>query len=137
MINAKDLRIGNLILFNPKKGIERICLVMEIKEKEIIVKDNGLNLSLFELEFQPIPLTPDMLQKCGFEKWFVEDYETNDVYEKSIDDDLSIEITSLKNGDFILCVRVDEYRLSKPFRFIHQLQNLYYALTQTELNIQL
>ena len=77
--------------------------------------------------FEPIPLTEDWLLKFGFKK---DDYGFGGYIEINsgimIDDNRLI--TTDRDGDYIY--------IGKEFKFVHQLQNLYFALTESELTIQ-
>jgi hypothetical protein len=78
--------------------------------------------------FQPIPLTPEILEKCGFEK--VETMGLMEVYQYAGD---GLEI-SIEN-DFYYCN--GGYTCDVRLTSLHQLQKLYYAVTGEELTITL
>ena len=74
-----------------------------------------------ESEVEPIQLTEDILLKCGFSK--ANGYKQG-----------GYEITTYEDG-YILD---NGYQImGKTFFYLHQLQNLYFALTNEELNIEL
>ena len=133
MIESKELRIGNLI-YNPVQKINLVVdggLIATESMREKAVKDYK--------GFEPIPLTEEWLDKFGFEE-----------YSKHI------------NGDFELCIKSDKpshhivvriYRggfsvfnhsecdftqiqFINRVKHVHQLQNLYFALTGEELKIK-
>jgi len=139
MLDAKDLRIGNLILVHNHyvATIERIG-------KDIGVKTYGEKISQIDyIELQyltPIELTDEWLLRFGFE----------------VDDDLGdqiyYQIPNQKNG-YGICFDHDDIAFYKFYgnggenvhtlihdeehlQYVHQLQNLYYALTQTELTLK-
>jgi len=88
-----------------------------------------------KLEYlQPIPLTPEILEKCGFENDNV--FEKMFKYlNKSIYD--TDKLTFRKEEGFI-CFDGIKYRtLLKHIIYLHQLQNLYFALTGEELTVNL
>jgi hypothetical protein len=78
------------------------------------------------IRLMPIPLTPEILEKAGFK--FDGDFN-------------SYSISSvILSKNYCLCSIGDEYlcelnRIGKPIKHIHQLQNLYFALTGEELQI--
>lgn len=118
MIQANELRIGDEI----DRGA-----VVEI-HKDGVKVFNGLHY--YENEIFPIPLSPEILEKCGFSKtsyeeqsWQISQSENGIVF---CEDD--------KNG---YCEVVLDFYSQVRVRYLHQLQNLYYALTGTELNINL
>lgn len=74
-------------------------------------------------DLQPIPLTEELLLKCGFE-------EHDNVFHS--------ELFIYNNGN--LTIIADDYNnVGKTIKvcYLHQLQNLYFALMGTELEIQL
>lgn len=117
-----DVMIGNWI--DTPRGIEK---VYKIEEDAI----NGVAWPYCK----PIPLTPEILEKCGIVE----------VYDGAVDFPKGIAYVFYKNAyGFHLYKRVvsNEYRwdmgsTSVRIDYLHQLQNLYYALTQNELTITL
>ncbi len=76
-----------------------------------------------------IPLSPSILEKCGFENIYGETWSNGNV-------EILGRMPHFKDGYLLLN---GEARTHWPctYYYVHQLQNLYYALTQTELKIQL
>ena len=107
-LRAEELRIGNLINING--------LIVNIDARTIFDFDHD------NRKKEPIPLTEEWLIKFGLLK--------------------------TKEGSFLLgCYDLigyeDSYRILLPkngilatIKYVHQLQNLYFALTQTELIIK-
>lgn len=128
-INAKELRIGNITILHRGDDFSG----NENRELDAI----DINVAFEEPErFSPIPLTPEILEKCGFEKrlhgneWFVVCGKTSKnmsglFIEINIDDNYSCSIGQLNHFSH----QFGEYK------HLHQLQNLYYSLTGTELPI--
>lgn len=135
MINANELRLGNWLknnnaiseIFNPYhqvigKDISDLC-------------ENPLHEAWQQIE--PIPLTPEILEKAGFTK---EDDGISVYYRLvinrteciSIEDDWSFGLNAADE------LSTQGYA-SNPelLKYVHQLQNLYFALTGTELEINL
>ena len=138
MINARELRLKNLVF----ESNNVVCI-------EGIKTDNDIDLSVFPEDdhsrwwtqepnnIDPIPLTPEWLQKLGFEKRVLNgirigSYDTIDWdVEYYIDNILLLKQLSQQYDRF--------QSANKPYRFIqyvHQLQNLYFALTGTELTVR-
>lgn len=108
-MKANELRIGNLVKL---EGISR-----PIKVSIIDTTETSTNT-----KYKPIPLTEEWLLKCGFEYC---DTVTPKAY--------------WLNG---VCIeKVDsmfiEFSYGIVLKYLHQLQNLYFALTGEELNIEL
>jgi len=134
MIQANELRIGNWF-----KESTRYFQVEEIKKTGVrstyIRTDNKESpSSLFSLnDIDPIPLTPEMLEKAGF----VCDWDTYRLDIKGsgvIDwsDDGSVGIGDIGDSrDRFL------FAGNGPCKYVHQLQNLYWCLCGEELEINL
>jgi hypothetical protein len=118
-MKANDLRIGNLVdLGNRIAKIVEIghlsCAVADLEETQDTIEDYERT--------KPILLTEDWLLKFGFEQTFIS----------------KIHLTFSK-GSFCLLKRVNHIQIwyeSIDIKYVHQLQNLYYALTNQELTIQ-
>lgn len=117
MIKIEELRIGNFVMHNN-----------EITEIYNIISDyNGVNMHMDYLyyieisELKPIPLTEEILLNCGFIKGISEPkhYHIKGMMIYNI------------QGMFI------NVRTDVRLKHLHQLQNLYFALTNQELNIEL
>jgi hypothetical protein len=120
-MKPQELRIGNWVLMdNEPTRVESIS-------------DNAINLfSDWEFYFKPIPLTPEILDKAGFRK--INYYEGN-AFGLEISD--SHELVCNERMFWLAC---DDSFYNEPLdhiKYLHQLQNLYFALTGEELNIQL
>ena len=132
MINAKELRIGSRVEYR-----NEIAVVVNISERHI-----GLYLGLIEEEFSrrpnktvvsvdeisPVELTEEILLKCGFEKkgdnWYdlkfkISDCESNEMFFGGLESDI--------------CLFTEGYFSSNSVKYLHQLQNLYFAITGKEI----
>jgi len=126
MITANELRIGNLVKWEeyilPIKSIDYESVYVKLNEElRIIYKTKYLYLFINELE--SVPLTEERLLKFGF--------ESKDGYlELYIHENLSIiyvgYLALFINGVMIQINNTDSDK-------VHQLQNLYFALTGEEL----
>lgn len=124
MIKPNELRIGNLILY--KEFGEGDGVVGRIK-----AGDFG-RLKFHDDEYFPIPLTPEWLERFAL----VKNGNQWDGPEMHTDTSTSYFIIQegKKPGTFELFG--SEWTLGKPFQYVHQLQNLYFALTDEELTIK-
>ena len=118
MIQANELRIGNYILNNDK--LFRIVGIDQYKirsKRYDQVSDLPIYCDYLTGEWiKPIPLTEDILLKCGF-NWINLGVMVKDNYFIRHDGCLTM---CMKSGVLLTTV--------------HQLQNLYFALTKQELN---
>ncbi len=122
-MNANELRIGNWVAlyFNDE---DNEPLLITIEELQHIANKNG--------HFEPIPLTPDTLLKCGFEKENISFWE----YWTKKHTMVLVEWTFKISLDGDECRWIDG-NTNVPIYHLHQLQNLWYSLTYTELEINL
>jgi hypothetical protein len=118
MIKANDLRLENWVY---------------VVDEESTPKKKPVQVNLTWLQIpealEPIPLTPELLEKAGFE-WMHTNNEDGDEREwlqHNIFDWLKY-----YEGH----IHVDEYCIAH-IHYLHQLQNLYYLLTGKELEINL
>jgi len=131
MILSNELRKGNCV--NVNNSVAFIAQILwnrvevEMKENDVtIYRDCDYD------EIKPIELNADIILQCGFIKR--EQFHFSDVYVSKNEDFIinqmrdSIEISFGLKGSFaIVC--------NRPIN-LHQLQNLYFALTREEITIQ-
>lgn len=117
MIKAKDLRIGNYVN-NYYKGIEVVSVgLLNLLEQ--------YNPNEHQQIYSGIPLTEEILLTCGANKIADRTYTIGNNYQ--------IEIT-YNHNNYIL--QIFDEMVYKPFEHLHQLQNLYFALTGEELHFK-
>jgi hypothetical protein len=123
MIQSSELRIGNLIEF-PKKGYKGNT-VADIFN----ISTDKLNYFAGPLDCNPIPLTEEWMLGFGFDK------EEKDFGPPIWDGYTEFSL----NGYCFMQDRDAAWFLTgynwntEHFKYVHQLQNLYHALTGTEL----
>lgn len=110
MIAAKELRIGNWVIYDNKYHVV----------EEIVTDFRDYKYMPFE-DLEPIPISPEILESCGF----VKDYDDTWYSKKDID------IKMLPN---IYEVYIDDVLTS--VENLHQLQNLYFALYAEEIEVK-
>lgn len=139
-MKTSELRIGNLV---QAKSPER-------QEWESLVVVTTTYLKLFirnKVDFKPIPLTLGWLLKFGFVEHFIGNKFSESWYElKYLSNEHEPIITSwvsiLINIETWSCVICDEYpdeigaNTKIKIEYVHQLQNLYFALTGEELTFK-
>ena len=116
-MKTSELRRGNIVEWNRKPFV--ISRIFEDSvENELWCKPIG--------EIHPILLTEEILLKCGFDEQIL----------------FEDECPFFCNGDFSLYC--EDWNKDKFYhdtemaiKYVHQLQNLYFALTGEELNIKL
>lgn len=136
MIKTNELRRDNIVGASARQkngekfpGLSGFFRIDEIRGRSITATylENGLIFSLFEDEAEGIPLTPELLEKLGFEKsqFYVERVGTAFVWKRG-------KIRFLLDLENIFFHSGTDAKLP----FLHQLQNLYFALTGEELDIK-
>jgi hypothetical protein len=103
-----ELRIGNIV--------KRNGLIVTVDEQTFWDMKNNPD------QYKPVPLTEEWLLRLGFEKkqpnytWYRKNRVTINVF-----------------NDVAFRLNTNGYCVYKPFKHVHQLQNLYFALTGEEL----
>ena len=145
MLKANELRIGNFIFWNSKLSFPEISSLSFPVEVTAILPDKIGYISPgiehrsesfeddiiqthtahkpFE-EFEPILLTRDILEKCGFENT-----DANDQYSSYRKESLTIRFMAGKS------TRAKISDCEFVCQYLHQLQNLYFDLTGEELEV--
>ncbi len=134
-MEAKELRIGNIVY---SKMFERDRIVGIIGRNNLLsyeCENGGLDGTIGIIDANPIPLTEEWLLKFGFEK--ISELEYN-----------------IKLGVLIsICIDISDYSYAiydntgnfnkgayptslVSSKYVHQLQNLYFALTGKELEYE-
>lgn len=127
-----EFRVGNNVFHSKHPST-----VFEIKDidrhdNEIGLLDDGYFVKLDTSGLQPIPLTSDMIEKIGLKK-------RSDSADCNIWD---MKDQNMRNGNLCLAFIKAGWIYPAapgaiPFHYVHQLQNLYFALTGQELNFNL
>lgn len=118
-MKAQELRIGNYVEFStPALSINIKELSHKVSSKDLV------NLEENKILLEPIPLTEEWLVKLGFDST---PHHENVVYYYNVNFDFRIEAYS--NG----YISFEEWA---DLKYVHQLQNLYFALTEQELTIK-
>lgn len=127
MIQANEIKVNNRFIraLDSSRGLEYDHDF--VLTEEWIGKLFGDNISIALQDLHPIPLTPEILEKCGFKKlnnaWVPIDYSATDYLK------WSFTIWDNKDGTY----RYNSAEFIPELKYLHQLQNLYYALTGEEL----
>lgn len=123
-MESKELRIGNYIsVYGEFKNVESIGYYG--------IGFNG-GFAKYKLpNLEPIPLTEELLLKCGFED--CNSYKDYRLYLPP-HQEAYLEL-SIRNG--IVCgFGISEDPMLLDLEYVHQLQNIYFALTGQELEIK-
>ena len=118
---AKDLRIGNYVEYEVSDSLEKIKIYWEVIK---IDADDIHWLSKVDPNdkcFRAIPLTEEWLFKLGFINDRVLEFYRNDITDSTI----------IIDYNFICLLGYSHVKL----KYVHELQNLYFALTGCELTV--
>jgi len=128
MIKANELRVGNWIASQYKEGPFKVTGGL------IAAMDDGMD----EYSVEGVPLTPEILEKAGFE-----DMKDGD-FCISIHLGLQLFLSIYPDGAYPSFVKLPEFSgcdhqviCVTLIYYLHQLQNLYFALTGEELTLDL
>lgn len=139
-MKASELRIGNLVYLLFSSGnkemssVDSICpegIDLQIKG-EYYHSDYGIEPLYTNDEIAGIPLTEEWLVKFGFE--IKGGYAIKKIKNVLHGDYIYSFVLDFSEGDYTFS---DSSNLPRaPVQYIHQLQNLYFALTGEELTIK-
>lgn len=121
MINAQELRRMNLVSIDGKSF-----------EVDIIFKDRITTTTghkFFVSDIEPIPLTPEILEKCGFKK------DTESQYGGWLSPTFNDEQLRIRKDEFGFYYQANESCSPIYISSLHWLQNFFYFRTGTELTI--
>lgn len=110
-MKASELRIGNWVKCKEQPD------GFQIQSHSFIVCERD------QLMYEPIHLTEEWLVRFGFE---------NNGYNYWTHSEQYFELRD-KHPNYCYCVNCGEYDCSEDIQYVHQLQNLYFALTGEEL----
>lgn len=131
-MKTSEFRIGNILR---DRVTGSLLIVSDLSEADVIfyVVDRNKFPLPDGWQAEPIPLTPEVLVKCGFVKlkldngFYYEKYLNNKETFLFSDNILSYGILGVSQYEWSACDHIES---------LHQLQNLYHALTGEELNYQ-
>jgi hypothetical protein len=138
-MKANELRIGNYIIC--RNVIDKVWGIDLGNNGDAIVCTDKFGIG--ETDIKPIPLNEEWLLKFGFESWNCKGSEW--IFEKVIYKDLDIEQKMIISSSGTCCieeqedhpeVEVQKFIIRPDVQYVHQLQNLYFALTGQELEIK-
>jgi len=121
MIQPKEIRLGNLFLDREN----RLCEVEQISVTSEDTKIRSINYAITSMPIRPIPLTEICLTNFGFEN------ASGSYFHNKLP---SLYFKKPYGGaDYYLVKTISLDKLTS-IKTVHQLQNLYFALTGEELN---
>lgn len=129
-MNAQELRIGNLVYYGvkvvPIKSIHTESILRAEVSVYIELNENLRHYCVNIDEVTPIPLTEQWLLDFGFEKTMAWTYAIN------LMGDIKLVYYLGEKG---FSIGFKNYSDFSNLKYVHQLQNLFYALTGQELEL--
>jgi hypothetical protein len=134
MIDMHEIRFDNVVLYKNEPHI-----IWGFGANEVMIKDINDNMRtnpVSNSDIEGMPLTPELLEACGFEK---AEYNGMEQWLSSViqrEQPLTRSRLGIMYGPVIGFYYQTDIMQTK-ITYLHQLQNLYYALTGTELEVKL
>lgn len=128
MIDPKEMRLGNLVKIpdftDPQQvaAVFREDLGFDIPLDDISTTFNRIRMAAID----PIPITPEWLERVGFDKY------GRLPFEMSVNKNIWVSWINEDEG-WMVDIHGEPFVL---IRYVHQLQNLIFALTGSELTIK-
>ena len=123
-MKQNEIRVGNCLI-DPRAYDKELNKKFGVDDSPYF-KVTARDIQFAE-EYKPIPLTEEILLKCGFKK------DTKGVLVLN----KNIYSLILWGGEVSVYLKIDESVLSIEINYLHQLQNLYFALSGQELEVNL
>ena len=121
-LKVGDLRIGNVLFYG-----DRIAKVSSVYRTHFVCEEPKTRLvfgNSIQNNFQPIPLTEEWLVKFGFKK------DTGDIYHYNFFKACFTADNPMWFGQSGCC---QDETIKENIKYVHELQNIYYAITNQEL----
>lgn len=142
-MKAEELRIGNYVRID--EGIGRVTFIMDKNFCNEYANDDynitvemgdGIFREEEEDKVEGIPLTEEILLNCGFEKInHVHGYSFYSFNRKSLKDmNVYMPLYIYLNPNY---AKIADFTIKQNVEYVHQLQNLFFAINGKELNINL
>jgi len=141
-MKANELRVTNFVQF---KNLNIVPVIFIGYDSVVLITPNGATMTAKLDEINPIPITEEWLIKFGFTDYRTLPYKTTKKAFYDIKAGVYLDYSGkYRNTKFrILYIpKTNTFRVVSPannsitLRYIHQLQNLYYALTEKELEMK-
>jgi hypothetical protein len=123
MLTAAEIRIGNYLFF-----------ISDSDESEIkpVTSTDIVDIEFSNADgYEPVPLTAELLQQASFQ------YSSGTDLEFIIDDKNKLIASTFVDGAYIVQLSCHGNFLGQKLSYLHQLQNLFFALTGRELLVDI
>ncbi len=137
-MDARELRIGNLVWSNDGYFDRVEDIITEIEDMRVGTKYTQLPYTPI-CDIEPIPLTEEWLAKFGFEireKKYSLNYGGESMKYAFFEKDVKNPFILYFHGRFGFNINEGRKNGDYCIQYIHQLQNLFFALTGVELTLK-
>lgn len=145
IMKANELRIGNIVQGNAiqadKSGIGAVEFtgqIFSISSVEPRIRINIDKLGLLyasDCMLSGVTLTEEILFKLGFKKNEFTSDKIESYYSLRLSDDKYVDLCLITDAGNCGIAYLFPYGKEFDFKYVHELQNLYFALTREELNV--
>jgi hypothetical protein len=126
-MNYNEVRFGNWV-----KSGDHFFKIKGVNPDWAIFLHRGDDWCTDWMLIDPIPLTPEILEKAGFEK------DGDYFFFQPMLENIHYRLIEFPEGNWIVSKGFINYNHElRVIKYLHQLQNLYFALTGEELEINL
>lgn len=129
MINAKELRLGNIVSYKGVIGkvtwIQQDCITIEYQRQDDLSNGSMVSPELLDR----VRLNDNIITEFGFK---LQKSISSIGWDKFKNGNVELSLAPLKNGGYVFVYYIGGEYLY--IRYIHQLQNLFFALSQKELD---
>lgn len=116
-MTVTELRIGNYLQVGAKP--DRVIAIYQ----RIVVTTK---FRIYHKDLEPVPITADILERCGFKELWIGRF--------SHPEGIGIEKYN-DSGFHLLCEERTNW--AARFKYVHEIQNLFFILCRKELNVEL
>ena len=129
MINAKELRLNNIVSYKGVIGkvtwIQQDCITIEYQRQDDLSNGSMVSPELLDR----VRLNDNIITEFGFK---LQKSISSIGWDKFKNGNVELSLAPLKNGGYVFVYYIGGEYLY--IRYIHQLQNLFFALSQKELD---
>ena len=130
MVKANELRIGNCLRLSDNSTVKKEFWGTP---KEVTIKDLDFISTYPDQQYlEPIPLTPEILEACGFEL----NLGCVNEYQISLEDGFWLSWNTKSETLWYSSVQRGFYKMLRHLKYLHELQNFYFLFTGSELTLK-
>jgi hypothetical protein len=151
MIQPNELRIGNYVEYKgqifPVLNVDALNEYKETGDKgtvtlPVYLPDGTVidTVGKWLSKINPIPITPEILERLGFVKCESDDIDKRTIYSIQVDNNHSLYFDPTEDPQWYISHQWNNNHFKNSFwfqpEFLHGVQNLYYSLTGIELTFK-